>query len=125
MLVAGAARRFVVVVDPGKLVQRLGTRAPVPVEVTPFGWRSHLPFFRDLGADPLARDNDDGTPYLTDNGNRIVDLRFSGGIEDPYRVRRALMERTGVVATGLFLGMADEVLIGRTEGVERILRGGS
>jgi ribose 5-phosphate isomerase A len=125
MLVAGAARRFTVIVDPSKLVTRLGTRSPVPIEVTPFGWKSHLPFFRDRGADPVLRELGDGQPYLTDNGNLIIDLHFSGGIEDAYFLRRALLERPGVVGTGLFLGMADEVLVGRADGVERMVRGGS
>lgn len=117
-MVVQAARRFVVVADPSKRVSRLGTRAPLPVEVVPFGWRWHLRFFRELGADPAPRLTPSGDPLRTDNGNLVVDLHFSDGIDDPAELDQRLRRRAGVVETGLFLGMADRVLIGNPEGVE-------
>lgn len=112
-MVARAARRLVIVVDPSKLVSTLGTKAPLPVEVVRFGARSHDAAFRALGADPRLRRGDDGAPYRTDEGHYIIDCRFPGGIADPSAVERTLEARAGVVETGLFLGMRPEVIVGR------------
>lgn len=111
-IVVQAARRFVVIVDSGKEVNALGERAPLPVEVVPFAFRSHFAFFRSLGAEPEPRVGKDGALVRTDNGNHIVDLRFEPSISDPDRLERELAARAGVVGTGLFLGLADRVLIG-------------
>ena len=111
-LVAVNSRRLIIVVDEAKLVERLGQRAPLPVEVVPFGWSTHLDFLRELGADPVLRQGDVG-PFLTDDGHYIIDARFPGGINDPPALADALARRPGVVETGLFLGMAPEVLVGR------------
>jgi ribose 5-phosphate isomerase A len=111
-LVAVNSRRLIIVVDEAKLVKRLGQRAPLPVEVVPFGWSTHLDFLRELGADPAIR-HGDVSPFLTDDGHYIIDARFPGGINDPPALADALARRPGVVETGLFLGMAPEVLVGR------------
>ncbi|HKI96147.1 MAG TPA: ribose 5-phosphate isomerase A [Gemmatimonadales bacterium] len=112
-MVASAARRFVVVVDESKLVARLGTKAPLPVEVIAFGARTHEAAIRAFGAEPVLRRGDDGTPYRTDEGNVILDCRFPSGIADPAEVARALKLRAGVAETGLFLGMTPDVIVGR------------
>jgi ribose 5-phosphate isomerase A len=111
-LVAVNSRFLIIVVDETKLVKRLGQRAPLPVEVVPFGWSTHLDFLRELGADPVLRHRDAG-PFLTDDGHYIIDARFPGGINDPPALADALARRSGVVETGLFLGMAPKVLVGR------------
>ncbi len=120
-VVALAAKRFVVIADESKLVRRLGTRAPVPVEVVSFGWTAQLPFFEALGAEPVLRRGATGEPYVTDNGNYVVDCRFPRGIADPPAVARALARRTGVVEDGLFLRIARLAVIAGTRGV-RLLR---
>jgi ribose 5-phosphate isomerase A len=117
-MVVQEARRFVVIADPGKEVDRLGTRAPLPVELVSFGWRSHLPFFRSLGAEPRLRTRGD-EPFLTDNGNLVVDLIFAEGIPDPEEVELELGRRAGVVETGLFLGVASLVVVGTPDGGAR------
>ena len=121
-LVAQAARRFIVVADETKLVRRLGTRAPVPVEVVPFGWAALVPFFEQLGAEPALRRGADGSPALTDNGNYLVDCRFAHGISDPAALARALAKRTGIVEDGLFLRMARVVVVGGADGVRLLER---
>ncbi len=121
-MVVQASRRFVVVADGSKRVKQLGTRAPVPVEVVSFSWPVHLPFFRELGAEPEARRDDAGRLVITDNGNPIVDLHFDGGLEDPAEVDRILHERAGVVETGLFLGVAHLALVGTGQEVQRLAR---
>jgi ribose 5-phosphate isomerase A len=110
-IVATASRRLAVVVDRSKLVDRLGDRFPLPVEVTPFGWTTHVAAIRAMGGEPVLRSRD-GAPYRTDGGNYILDVRFAGGIDDPERVGAELKARVGVVETGLFLGFAPEVIVG-------------
>jgi len=121
-LVALAARRFVVIADESKQVRRLGSKAPLPVEVVPFGWTTHLEFFRGLGAAPTRRLAADGEPYRTDSGNYIVDCRFPRGIADPAALARALARRPGVVEDGLFLRMARVAFVAGPRGVRQITR---
>jgi ribose 5-phosphate isomerase A len=121
-VVATASRRVVIFVDESKLVDRLGTKAPLPVEVIPFGWRSQLAFVESLGGKPELRTQPDGKPYVTDEGNYILHCRFEG-IADPASLDAKLLTRAGVVGTGLFLGMAEAVIIGRPGGVEVRRRG--
>lgn len=120
-IVAFASARNVIVVDERKLVDRLGTGAPLPVEVARFGWRSHVPFLSALGAEVRLRTADPGGPYATDEGHVLLDCRFAGGITDPLALQAELRARPGIVETGLFLGLAHEVVVGGREGV-RILR---
>lgn len=120
-MVAQATRRLVIIVDEGKVVQRLGTRSPLPVEVVPFSWRSHLPFLREHGAEPELRRSQDGDPFETDNGNCILDCRFPDGIPDPAALDQALSARAGILESGLFLGLAREAIVGASDGVQ-ILR---
>ncbi len=116
-LVARAARRFIVIADESKRVRKLGTRVPVPVEVIPFGWTTHLDFFERLGAEPVLRRAADGEPYRTDGGHYIVDCRFPRGIADPPALARALARRPGIVEDGLFLKMARVAVIAGAKGV--------
>lgn len=110
-IVAAAASRFVVVVDESKRVSRLGTRAPLPVEVVPFGWRTLLRRFEALGAVPSLRHGNDGSPFITDGGHFIVDCAFPDGIADAASVQQRFRALAGVVDTGLFIGMADVVIV--------------
>lgn len=121
-MVAQASRRFVIIVDEGKLVSRLGTRSPLPVEVAPFAWRSHVPFLEALGAEVELKTRPDGEPYLTDNGNLILHCRFPEGIVDPAGLEEVLASRAGIVETGLFLGLAEEVLVGGEGTVRSVSR---
>ncbi len=112
-VVAAAARRFVVVVDSGKLHDRL--RGPVPVEVLPFGWEATLAALESTGAVFDLRRDPGGHPVLSDNGNLIADGAFRL-VEDPEGVAEQIEAVPGVVGHGLFLGMADLVLAGRPDG---------
>ncbi len=120
-VVAVASRREVIVVDESKLVSVLG-RAPLPVEVIPFGWRTHLGFLQSLGAQAVLRLTSQGTPFLTDQGNFILDCTFPGGIEAPDKVAAALDARPGVVDHGLFLGLATDVIVAGPQGVRHYRR---
>ena len=117
-IVAAAARKFVVVVDESKLVPRLGSKGPVPVEVHPFGWPSTRQAIEALGATVAVRMRD-GKTFLTDNGNHILDATF-GPMRSPAKVARALEEVPGVLGHGLFLGMAHAVVVGTSKGVRTL-----
>jgi ribose 5-phosphate isomerase A len=120
-IVASASRRLVILADESKLVRRLGTKAPLPVEVVPFGWKSHAACIESLGGAPRLRLAGSDRPYVTDEGNYILDCRFDG-IPDPAEVERRLLLRPGVVGTGLFLGMTEQVLVGTGTGVKVLKR---
>ncbi len=120
-IVAIAARRFVTIVDESKLVNRLGTRGPLPVEVVPFAWEVHMRWLSTLGCRAELRRNSDGSPYVTDNHNFIVHCTFPQGIADPYALDQVLHTRPGIVEHGLFLGIASEVVVAGAEGV-RVLK---
>jgi ribose 5-phosphate isomerase A len=110
-IVAAAADRFIVVVDESKRVQRLGQRAPVPVEVVPFGWKTQLARFEAAGAAPTLRVQQSGEPFVTDGGHYIVDCAFAEGIADARLVEDLFASSPGVVETGLFLGMASTIIV--------------
>ncbi len=122
-IVAQASRRLAIMVDDGKMVTALGTRCPVPVEVVQFGWEVHTPFVESCGADPVLRMGPDGEPIVTDNGNYIIDCHFPDGIDDAEGFERAIRARAGVVESGLFLGMATEVLVSGPAGVRTLSKG--
>jgi len=119
-IVAQASRREIIVVDPSKLSPRLGTRWPVPVEVTPFGWRTQVGFLERLGGDATLRRRDDGSPFRTDQGNLILDCYF-GAIADPEGLAIQLQERAGIVEHGMFIGVASDLIVGTEDGI-RLLR---
>lgn len=116
-IVAAASKRFVIIADDSKRVEQLGSVSPLPVEVLPFGWTSNLPLFEQLGAQPVLRKMDEGQPYVTDNGNYIVDCSFPEGIADPYNIAQRLDAQAGVLGHGLFLGMAELAYVGSADGV--------
>ncbi len=120
-VVAGAAKRFVVLVTPDKLVPKLGTRAPIPVEVVPFARVPATRGLARLGATPALRTTAEGATYLTDNGNPIVDARFAP-IDDPTALEAAIRRIPGVIDTGMFLGMAERVLVGEAGAVRELVR---
>jgi ribose 5-phosphate isomerase A len=118
--VAKRAKHFIVVVDEVKLVQRLCTRAPLPVEVHPSAWQVEAKFLQGFGAESSRRETD-GRPFITDNGNYIIDARFADGLEDALGMARRLDLRPNVKAHGLFLGMAHTVVVA-TAGDVRIMK---
>ncbi|HEX6588813.1 MAG TPA: ribose-5-phosphate isomerase RpiA [Longimicrobiales bacterium] len=116
-IVACASDRMVVVADETKLVHRLGEKAPVPVEVVPFGWPLQARFLEELGADAGLRRTKDGEAFVTDGGHYVVDARFEGGIEDVRQLEAALRERVGIVESGLFLRIATQAVVAGPDGV--------
>ena len=117
-IVASAARRFIVVVDSSKVVEHLG-KFPLPVETiqlaTPLVTRKLI----ELGLNPVQRYHPDGSVYITDEGNYILDC-VCGEITDPARTAEEIRHVVGVVEHGLFLNMATLALIAGDDGVQEL-----
>jgi ribose 5-phosphate isomerase A len=109
-IVAAASRKLVILVGPAKEVPVLGSRGKLPVEVVPFALPLCKSRLKELGCDPTVYETD-GKVYLTENGNAILDCRV-GVILLPAEFDEQIRSIPGVVGTGLFLGMADTVLVG-------------
>lgn len=120
-VVAQATLLNIIVVDEQKLSPVLGTNFDLPVEIIPFGWRPLEEYLRSLGAEPKLRTKTDGTPFVTDSGNYIHDCHF-GTIDDPYALSAELKSRAGIVEHGLFLDLADEVIIAAGDGIRSLKR---
>lgn len=116
-IVAIASRQVVIVADESKLTSHLGSKAMLPVEVVQFGWSVHIPLLQRLGARPHLRTTANGHPYVSDNGNYILDCTFPDGIDETYELAQALDVQTGIVEHGLFIGIATAAYIGTTEGI--------
>ncbi|MCB9451619.1 MAG: ribose-5-phosphate isomerase RpiA [Anaerolineaceae bacterium] len=120
-IVAQASQRQIIIVDDSKLSPQLGTKWAVPVEVIPFGYGSQQAFLESLGAVVTLRQTDSGLPYRTDQGNLILDCNF-GTISEPQELANQLKQRTGIVEHGLFIGMADDVLVAGSNGIQHLRR---
>jgi len=119
-LVAEASKRFIVIVDDSKLVKQLGV-GELPVEVLPFLWRTTAERLTALGASLTVRGGEE-SPYITDNGNLILNLVVEGGIKNAAALALALKGTTGVVEHGLFIGLTDTVIVAGPEGPKAIGR---
>lgn len=116
-ILAQASAREIIVVDETKLSPQLGTNWPVPVEVLPFGWQSQARYIETLGASWAVRSSPDGTPFITDSGNLILDCRF-GLIADARHLAAMLNQRAGITEHGLFIGLATDLIVAGPGGIE-------
>ncbi|MEA2663744.1 MAG: ribose 5-phosphate isomerase [Candidatus Eremiobacteraeota bacterium] len=117
--VALEAARFVVVVTPDKLVPHLGA-FPTPVEVVPFTLRVAARALEEAFPQATVRVRGGETPFVTDNGNHILDCAF-GAIEDAAELDHRIRAVHGVLDSGLFVGLAHAVLVGEPDGNVREL----
>jgi ribose 5-phosphate isomerase A len=120
-IVAQASCREIIIVDDSKLSPRLGTRWPVPVEVLPYGWQSQARYLESLGAQVTLRRTADGCEFCTDQGNLILDSRF-GPIADLPGLAQLLEARAGVIEHGLFLNLAQDVIVAGPGGIRHLQR---
>ena len=121
-IVASVSSRVIIVVDETKLVERLGTKSPLPIEVVPFGANVQARALNRLGADPVLRRTPEGDAYLSDGGNVIYHCRFSDGIANPAELELQLNNLPGVIENGLFVGRADMVIAAGPRGVRTLER---
>lgn len=124
---ARLSTELVIAVDHTKLVPRLGTRHPIPIEIVPFARVKLMHQLVERSLSPRLRaDRETGAPVLTDNGNEVLDLYPERGVEDPERLEHDLRFLPGVIETGLFVGLAHRVYVGLPDGtVQEILRPGT
>ncbi|MGK3996033.1 ribose-5-phosphate isomerase RpiA [Sorangium sp. So ce1024] len=120
-VVAHEAANFIILVTPEKLVEKLGSRVPVPIEVVPFAISSVTRHLTALGGKPVLRKNADGYPFQTDNHNWILETAF-GPIDDPAALDARIRKIPGVVDTGFFLDMATLVLVADAGSVRELRR---
>jgi ribose 5-phosphate isomerase A len=118
-IVAAAAEEMVVVIDDKKLVPVLGKAFLLPVEVLPFGWQQTERRIAATGCKTALRLRD-GRPFVTDNGNHVLDCQYDG-IDDPASLDERLNTLVGVVDHGLFVGMAGRVIVGDAAGRVRVI----
>ena len=116
-ITAASSRKLVILVGAEKLVAKLGERGKLPVEVVPFAADFRSERLRALGCEPSLRLEASGAPFRTDNGNPILDCAV-GPIADPAALDAAILAIPGSVGTGLFVGMADAVVIDFGDRVE-------
>ncbi len=116
-VVAERCRRFWALVDSTKGVSRLAARHPLAVEVLPFGWQGTSELCQErLGCRAELRGGEE-RPFVTDNGNYVLDLHFEGGLERPRETSSVLAGIAGVLGHGLFLGLATAALVAEGEEV--------
>lgn len=120
-IVAAHSRELVIVVDESKVVEVLGTRSPLPVEVLTMGHKRLGSVLSDLGCAPALRLDAEGRPFVSDNGNHIYDCRFPH-IRRPHELEMEINRIPGVVENGLFLDMATKVLVAGSSGLVTKIR---
>ncbi len=119
-IVASASKTYILIADERKIVEKLGTGFPLPIEILPFSAAPAAQRVRELGATVILRRGKLG-PVTTDNGNFILDADF-GPIDDPTGLELELKSIPGVLETGLFLGFADLAYVGTPDGVRKLER---
>ncbi|HMO58057.1 MAG TPA: ribose-5-phosphate isomerase RpiA [Roseiflexaceae bacterium] len=120
-IIAASATRFLVIVDETKLVNRLGERMPLPIELVAFALPLVERRLYELGGEPTLRRAADGNPYRTDEGHVIVDVHF-GAMPDPIALGAALNTIPGIMEHGIFAGMAELAFVAGPAGVARMQR---
>ncbi|TFG35033.1 ribose 5-phosphate isomerase A [Candidatus Thorarchaeota archaeon] len=116
-IVAFASKKLVIIVDESKLVEQLGSKFLIPIEVLPFSLGVVKKTITRMGIEPIVREAQRKMgPVVTDNGNFIIDLKFPQPIDRPEKLAIDLKMIPGVVETGLFIGMANEVHVGTEKG---------
>lgn len=118
-LLAQSSKEMIVIIDETKLVNHLGDH-PLPIEMTPFVYRTTLHRLEMLGYQGTLRMNREGNLFVTDNGNYIFDIQYSAPILDPQKEQERLKSMTGVIETGFFFHLAKRVIIGYEDGFVKI-----
>jgi ribose 5-phosphate isomerase A len=120
-ILAQASRRNVIIVDESKLSNQLGIRWALPVEVVPFARQVEENYLTHLGASVELRKDNSGNPYRTDQKNIILDANF-GPISNSLKLASWLDARAGIMAHGLFIGLATEVIVAEANQIRHLKR---
>ncbi|MBS3817096.1 MAG: ribose 5-phosphate isomerase A [Candidatus Thermoplasmatota archaeon] len=116
-MIAFNSKKYIVIVDPSKMVDKLGLDFDLPIEVLSHWYKGTADCLRRLDCEPKLR-KINGETYQTDNGNYIFDCDFSEGIKGPDVLSKKLNSIPGVLENGLFLDFADLVIMGKKKGFE-------
>lgn len=119
-IIANFSKEMIVIVDENKIVPQLG-KFPLPIEIIPFGYKATLLKLAENGYKGNWRRKPNGELFITDNGNYIADIHFSGYIENPEEEEAILKCIPGVVETGFFIGTAGRVIVGFSDGRTEVL----
>ncbi len=119
-VVAHASERVVIIVDEGKIVEKLGSRAVIPVEVVPFAVDFVIHRLSAWGGLPRVREKD-GKVFVSDNGNYVIDWKY-GPLDQPALVEKQIKSVTGVVDSGLFCQVAQLVIVAGSGGIRKMVR---
>ena len=114
-IIAYHSKREIIVADESKVVKKLGADFPLPVEILKYSWKATKKSVEELGCTAKLRDIM-GNPYITDNGNYLLDCDFER-IEDAEDLERKLNMIPGVVECGLFIGLVNDVIVGSKQGI--------
>lgn len=120
-IIAQASKQFIVIVDESKISKSLGEKWAVPIEVIKMAMEVETVFLKSIGAEVKLRKDKSGNPFITDEGNYILDANF-GVIKDPKKLARKLEKRAGIVEHGLFIKMADIVVVAKENEIEVLKR---
>ena len=121
-IIAFNSKKVIIVIDDSKVVKALGIDFPLPVEVTKFGWTSTKKTLEKLDCIVELRDIMENEPFITDNGNYILDCEFER-IDDPPQLEMDINIIPGVVENGLFIGLVNEVIVGGKQGILTLEKG--
>jgi ribose 5-phosphate isomerase A len=119
-VVAHASKHLIIVVDESKLTGQLGRKAPIPVEVIPFAVDVVRALLVQWGGEPKLRQRE-GKPFISDNGNYILDW-WRGVIDQPWALEKQIKGVTGVVDSGIFAGVANQVIAATSSGIRKLYR---
>lgn len=120
-IIAQASKKYIIIVDESKRSIYLGEKWHVPIEVVKMALEVETKYLQSLGARVVLRENDDGTPFVTDEGNYILDTNF-GIMKSPKKIAKKLDRRAGIVGHGIFLGMTDRVISASKNGVQVLVK---
>jgi ribose 5-phosphate isomerase A len=115
-IIAFCSKKVVIIIDDSKIVKALGIDFPLPVEVVKFGWTSTKKALESFGCEVVRREIIQGEPYITDNGNYILDCDFEY-IAEPEQLEKQINNIPGVVENGLFINLAHQVIVGGKQGI--------
>ena len=120
-IVAYNSKKEIIVIDDSKIVKALGIDFPLPVEVLKFGWTSVKKVLEEFGCIVELRKIMDTELFITDNGNYILDCEFER-IDNPKEIEVEINNIPGVVENGLFVELADEVIVGGKQGISTLAK---
>ena len=115
-IIAYNSKKVVIIIDDSKIVKALGIDFPLPVEVIKFGWTSTKKALESFGCGVALREIIQGEPFITDNGNYILDCEFEYILE-PEQLEKDINNIPGVVENGLFINLTHQVIVGGKQGI--------